>query len=212
MGEHWPDRSGYLLPNPPKSVTIGGMALPINSTAFHDSLVILAAAGLVIPAFAAARISAVVGFILVGIIVGPHGFGALAEAVPWLSAVTIWDVRSIAPIAEIGVAMLLFSLGLELSRERLRALRDLLLMLGPPQLLLCSAVLAALLLPLRLGHAATAAIAVALAMSSTAVVLQMLTASGRINSGTGRAAFAVLLFQDIALVPILLLLGAGTAT
>ena len=187
------------------------MALPLNSTAFHDALVILTAAGLVIPAFAAIRISPVVGFILVGVVVGPHGLGALAGRADWLTPVTIWDARAIAPIAEIGVAMLLFSLGLELSRERLRTMRRLLLALGPAQLLLCTAALALLLLPLALGAAATLAVALALAMSSTAVGLQMLNASGRINSQTGRAAFAVLLFQDIALAPILLLLGAGAA-
>ena len=187
------------------------MSLPIESSAFHDSLVILAAAGLVIPAFAAIRISPVVGFILVGALVGPHGLGALAESYPWLSAITIWQADQLGPIAEIGVAMLLFSLGLELSLERLKTMRKLLLALGPAQILLCTAAVAAVLAPFALGWSATLAIGVAMAMSSTAVGLQLLSSAGKMNSHTGRAAFAILLFQDVALAPILLTIGVGVA-
>lgn len=187
------------------------MSLPIESSAFHDSLVILAAAGLVIPAFAAIRISPVVGFILVGALVGPHGLGALAATYPWLSAITIWQADELAPIAEIGVAMLLFSLGLELSLDRLKTMRKLLLAFGPAQIVLCTAAVAGVLLPFALGWGATLTLAVAMAMSSTAVGLQLLSSAGKINSHTGRAAFAMLLFQDVALAPILLAIGVGTA-
>lgn len=187
------------------------MSLPIESSAFHDSLVILAAAGLVIPGFAAIRISPVVGFILVGALVGPHGLGALTDASPWLSAITIWRAEELAPIAEIGVAMLLFSLGLELSLDRLSTMRKLLLAFGPAQIVLCTVAVAAMLAPFALGWSATAAIAVAMAMSSTAVGLQLLSSAGKMNTHTGRAAFAILLFQDVALAPILLAIGVGAA-
>ena len=185
------------------------MSLPLASTGFKDLVVVLGAAGLVIPAFAALRISPVVGFILVGVAAGPHGLGALTGAMPWLASFTISKAEALAPAAEIGIAMLLFALGLELSVERLRTMRRLVFGLGPAQLALCTGALALLLWPVGLGPPATLALAFALSLSSTAVGLQMLSTSGRIGSQAGRTAFAMFLFQDIAIAPVLLLLGAA---
>ena len=183
------------------------MSLPLESEGFKDLIVVLGAAGLVIPAFAALRISPVVGFIVVGVAVGPHALGA----VPALSSATISKAEVLAPAAEIGVAMLLFALGLELSLERLRTLRKLIFGLGPAQVALSTAALSALLWPFGLGLAATLALGFAFALSSTAVGLQMLSSSGRMGSQAGRTAFAMFLFQDIAIAPVLLLLSAGAA-
>ena len=183
------------------------MSLPIESEGFKDLIVVLGAAGLVIPAFTALRISPVVGFILVGVAVGPHALGA----VPALNALTISNAEVLAPAAEIGIAMLLFALGLELSVERLKTLRKLIFGLGTMQMLGCTAALSLLIWPFGLGIAATLALGFALALSSTAVGLQMLSSSGRIGSQAGRTAFAMFLFQDIAIAPVLLLLGAGSA-
>lgn len=183
------------------------MSLPLESEGFKDLIVVLGAAGLVIPAFAALRISPVVGFILVGVAVGPHALGA----VPALSSVTISNAEVLAPAAEIGIAMLLFALGLELSIERLRTLRKLIFGFGPAQITLCTAALTALIWPFGLGLAATLALAFSFALSSTAVGLQMLSSSGRMGSQAGRTAFAMFLFQDIAIAPVLLLLSAGAA-
>ena len=187
------------------------MSLPLESSTFKDIVVVLGAAGLVIPAFAALRISPVVGFILVGIAAGPHGLGGLVAAAPWLGHVTISNADALAAPAEMGIALLLFALGLELSIERLRTMRKLVFGLGAAQLLACSLAIAVLLLPLALGRAATTALAIALALSSTAVGLQMLSASGRMGTRAGRTAFGVLLFQDIAIAPLLLVFSAGTA-
>ena len=89
-----------------------------------DALVFLAAAGLVVPFFHRARISAVLGFLLVGVAVGPYGFGQLAEDVPWVRYLTIEDRARVEPFAELGVLFLLFLVGLELSLARLWALRQ----------------------------------------------------------------------------------------
>ena len=89
----------------------------------RDALVILGAAGIVIPAFARLRISPVIGFILVGIIAGPSGLGAWSRDMPWLQALTITDRESIEPFAEFGIILLLFAIGLELSFRRLWAMR-----------------------------------------------------------------------------------------
>lgn len=183
------------------------MAMPIDTSGFKELVVVLGAAGLVIPAFAALRISPVVGFILVGVLVGPHALGA----VPGLAAVTLQNPEALAPAAEIGVAMLLFALGLELSIDRLRTMRRLVFSYGPAQLVSVAGAIALLLVPFGLGLAATLTLAVAMALSSTAVGLQMLGSAGRMGSQAGRTAFAIFLFQDIALAPLLLVLGAGGA-
>jgi CPA2 family monovalent cation:H+ antiporter-2 len=185
------------------------MALPLESPAFKDALVILGAAGLVIPAFHRLRVSPVVGFIAVGMIAGPAGLGALTVQFPWLAYVTIGDRAAIAPVAELGIALLLFMIGLELSFERLKVMRHLLLGLGAAQLFLSWAAIGGGLWLLGVPPEAAAALGAALALSSTAVVMQLLSQEGRLTSGVGRAAFAILLFQDIMLVPILFLIAAA---
>jgi monovalent cation:H+ antiporter-2, CPA2 family len=180
------------------------MALEFNSPGFGDALVILGSAGIVIPAFARFRITPVIGFILVGILVGPFGLGALVDQVPWLSWVTISDVTAIAPFAELGIILLLFSIGLELSFGRLWAMRRRLLGFGAAQLIGAGLLIAAALI--AVGYSATSAIGlgIALSLSSTALVLPI---SGTTNP-VGRLALAMLLFEDLALVPIIFLLGA----
>ena len=182
------------------------MALNLDSSAFKDMVLVLGAAGLVIPAFAALRISPVIGFILIGVAAGPFGLGQL----PGLGWLQLSNPEALAAPAELGVALLLFALGLELSLDRIRTMRSLILGFGSQQLLLCSLLIAAALYVAGLPLVAVVAIAGALALSSTAVGLQLLSASGRINSQAGRKAIGVLLFQDLALAPILLLIGASS--
>ena len=114
------------------------MALPIHSAAFSDSLVVLGTAGLVIPAFARFKITPVIGFILVGMLVGPQGLGRLVDDVPWLYHVTISDRHSIEPFAEFGIVLLLFSIGLELSFRRLWGMRRTVFGLGTSKLVLAA--------------------------------------------------------------------------
>src|SRR5215218_7346801 len=87
-----------------------------------DTLTILGAAGIVIPAFARLKISPVIGFIIVGVIAGPYGLGAYSDAHPWLQSVTINNPEAIEPFAEFGIVLLLFAIGLELSFRRLMAM------------------------------------------------------------------------------------------
>ena len=106
----------------------------VATASMREALVVLGAAAVVIPLFHRLRISAVLGFMLVGMAVGPSGLGALAATVPWLSLVTIADRAEIAPFAEFGVVLLLFMIGLELSFERIRTMRRLVFGLGSLQL------------------------------------------------------------------------------
>jgi CPA2 family monovalent cation:H+ antiporter-2 len=180
---------------------------------YKEALVVLGAAGVVIPLFHRLRVSSVLGFMLVGIVVGPFGIASLAPRLPWLSAITISDPQSIAPIADLGVVLLLFMIGLELSIERLWLMRRLVFGLGCLQVVLSASVLAAAALALGYGWTGAVVIGLALAMSSTAVVIQVLAEEKRLNTPTGRTAFAVLLFQDLAVVPVLFAVGAlGSAT
>ncbi len=183
------------------------MAAPLDPSLFRPALVVLGAAAVVIPVFHRLKLSPVLGFILVGLVVGPSGLGSLAVTWPWMGWFTLTDTEAIAPIAELGVVMLMFMIGLEMSVPRLRAMRRFVFLLGPLQMVLCTAVVGGLLLLMGQGWASAAVLGLAMAMSSTAVVLQVLSDRREMNGPLGRAALGVLLFQDIAAVPILVVIG-----
>lgn len=180
------------------------MALEYQSAGFRDALVILGAAGLVIPAFARFRITPVIGFILVGVIAGPFGLGSLVEDAPLLRLITISDPNSIEPFAELGIILLLFSIGLELSFERLWAMRKPLFGLGSVELVGSGLIIAAILWLAGETPNAAFGLGMALALSSTALVLPIAGTSNAV----GRLALSMLLFEDLALVPIIFILGA----
>ncbi|MBD8547855.1 cation:proton antiporter domain-containing protein [Sphingomonas sp. CFBP 8760] len=184
------------------------MAIGLDNEGFSDALVILGAAGLVIPAFARFRISPVIGFILVGLLVGPAGLGALSDRFPWLYYITISDPHSIEPFAEFGIILLLFSIGLELSFKRLWGMRRLVFGTGAAELIGSAALIGIALHMIGQGWAGAAGLGLALALSSTALVLPLVGTT----SAVGRGAFAMLLFEDLALVPIIFALGAMAPT
>ena len=171
-------------------------------TGLSDALTILGAAGIVIPAFARLKVSPIIGFIIVGIIAGPYALGALAPAHPWLHAVSISDPHGIEPFAELGIILLLFSAGLHISFRRLRSMGRTLFGMGSAELLGCAVLLAAGLLMAGTPLGAAVALAVALALSSTALVLPITGVDGPV----GKSAFAMLVFEDLALVPLLFLI------
>ncbi|MCJ2082185.1 cation:proton antiporter [Methylobacterium sp. J-090] len=175
----------------------------MHAGSYKEAILFLVTAGVVVPLFHRLRISPVLGFIGAGALLGPFGLGRLAEAYPWLSWVTIGNRAEIAHLAEFGVIFLMFMIGVELSWERLRTLRRLVFGLGSIQVVASALVIGAILYALAVPLAAAAIVGLALALSSTAVVLPVLAEQKRLNTPAGRASFAVLLFQDLAVAPVL---------
>ncbi|HEY0446535.1 MAG TPA: cation:proton antiporter [Allosphingosinicella sp.] len=180
------------------------MASDFQTSSFSDALVILGAAGIVIPAFARFRISPVIGFILIGVLVGPAGLGSMARELPWLNYITISNPEAIEPFAEFGIILLLFSIGLELSFRRLWTMRRLVFGVGAAELLASAALIGLGLHLFGQSLSGSAALGLALALSSTALVLPLVGTT----SAVGRSALAMLLFEDLAIVPIIFALGA----
>ncbi|MCK0128081.1 cation:proton antiporter [Erythrobacter sp. F6033] len=175
------------------------------SPIMQDALVILGAAGIVIPVFARFRVTPIIGFIVIGLLVGPFGLGTLVEQIPWLQYVTISDPERLTPFADFGIILLLFAIGLELSFNRLWQMRKLVFGLGSLELLIIGSSSAAFFGYVSgMGTTAALALGFALAFSSTAIVLPI---SGT-KSPVGRAALSMLLFEDIMIVPIIFILGA----
>ena len=171
---------------------------------YKDLVVFLAAAGVVVPLFNRWKISPVLGFLAAGVLLGPDGLGRFADVVPWLSWLTIDDADQLAQLSELGVAFLLFMIGLELSWERLKAMRRLVFGFGLMQVVLCSAVLAGGFILLGQPLAGSAVLGMGLALSSTAVVLPVMAERNRMKGAVGRTTFAALLAQDLAVAPILI--------
>jgi CPA2 family monovalent cation:H+ antiporter-2 len=179
-----------------------------------DVLVFLAGAGLIVPLFHRARIGAVLGFLVIGVAVGPYGFVLFADSLPWLRYLAIEDRARVEPFAELGIIFLLFLIGIEMSVGRLWSLRRFVFGLGGLQFLLAAVALGLLLRFMGATASGAVVLGLCLAMSSTAVVMQLLEEQGRSATPIGRVALSVLLFQDLMVAPVLSgvqLLGRGGA-
>ena len=175
---------------------------------FKDALIILGTAAVVAPVVHRLKISPVLGFFAVGAALGPHGLGRLADysrAIDWL---TVTGEKQIAFIADLGIVFLLFFIGLELSMRRLITMRRLVFGLGGLQGLVTTVVISLGALWFGQPPAAALIIGACLALSSTALVMEVLSGQRRMMSTTGRTSFAILLAQDLAVVPLLFLIGA----
>jgi len=173
----------------------------------REVMIFLGSAGLVVPLMHRLRISPVLGFLIVGLIIGPFGIGRFVESLPALKYFTITDVEGVHVLAELGVMFLLFMIGLELSVKRLWSMRRLVFGLGGAQVLVTSALIAFLAQAFGNSMSVALVLGTCLALSSTAMVMQLLNEQGRVGSAVGRTSFAVLLMQDIMVAPILFLVG-----
>lgn len=171
---------------------------------YKDLVVFLAAAGVVVPLFNRLKISPVLGFLAAGVLLGPDGLARLADTAPWLAWLTISDASQIRSLSELGVAFLLFMIGLELSWERLKAMRKLVFGLGLTQVAVCTVGLTAVFMAMGQSMVSAAVLGMGLALSSTAVVMPVMAERGRMGSAAGRSTFSILLAQDLAVAPILI--------
>ncbi|MEL6956020.1 MAG: cation:proton antiporter [Pseudomonadota bacterium] len=178
-----------------------------NEVLIKDAIVFLFAAGIVVPVFKALRVPAVVGFILAGLVLGPYGISQFAGQLPAIEYITISEPGAAALFAELGVLFLLFLLGLELSFGRLWELRRAVFGAGGLQAGLSALAITGAALFLGQPLLAAITIGLALALSSTAIVMQLLQENRRAATPVGRTALAVLLFQDILVAPILIFVG-----
>ena len=184
------------------------MAGPSDIYVFKDALIVLGTAAVVAPVVHRLKISPVLGFMVVGAALGPYGLGRLADfsrAIDWL---TVTGERQIAFIADLGIVFLLFFIGLELSMRRMITMRRLVFGLGGLQVVLSAVVISLALYWLGQPAAAALIIGTCLALSSTAIVMELLSGQRRMMSTTGRTSFAILLAQDLAVVPLLFLISA----
>ena len=163
-------------------------------------LTFLSAAVIGVPIFRLIGQSAVLGYLVAGVVIGPFGFSLIAEP------------ETAASVAELGVVLLLFIVGLELQISRLVSMRRDIFGLGTAQLLVCSVALAGVGILMGAKPSASLVIGIALALSATAVALQLLEERGDMGTPYGGRAFAVLLFQDISVVAILALMPLFAAS
>jgi CPA2 family monovalent cation:H+ antiporter-2 len=179
----------------------------VDPANYKEILVVLGAAGIVIPVFRRLGVSSVLGFLIVGILIGPSVLGAFVAENSWLNYFRIERREDIEALAELGIAFLLFMVGIELPFERLMTMRRLVFGLGITQIVASSIAIGAVLYALGSPAAEAAIVGAALSLSSTAIVIQLLSDEKRLNTSTGRRAFAILLMQDLAVVPMLLMVS-----
>jgi CPA2 family monovalent cation:H+ antiporter-2 len=182
------------------------METTVDPVAYKQVLVVLATAGVVIPLFHRLRLSPILGFLLVGILIGPSVLGRAVGEHPWLGYMVVTEHEEIAQLGELGVVFLLFMIGLELSFKRLTTMKRLVFGLGALQVVV-SAIVIGLLAAMQIPAEEALIVGAALSLSSTAIVVELLSSQKRLTTMSGRASFSILLFQDLAVVPLLILVS-----
>jgi len=189
------------------------MAPEIDINAYSDALVLLGTAAVIVPLVRRSGVSPVLGYLVTGALLGPLALGSFLKSIPVLYWFTIVDAGHVKGFAELGIVFLLFMIGLELSYQRLVTMRRLVLGLGGLQVLITSVLIGGVAALAGFNSNAAIVLGASVSLSSTAIVLELLSNQGRLSTTAGRAAFAVLLAQDIAVVPILMFVSiAGGET
>ncbi|MDD3883760.1 MAG: monovalent cation:proton antiporter-2 (CPA2) family protein [Gallionella sp.] len=168
----------------------------MNGSSLHLILILLAVAVGVVVLFRVLKLPAMLGYLLVGILIGPHALG-------WIP-----DAPETRHLAEFGVVFLMFSIGLEFSLARLRAMQRLVFGLGTTQVVATMLLVMLSSLFFEIDWRAGLVLGGVLAMSSTAIVSKMLVERAELNSPHGQKIMGVLLFQDLAVVPLIILIPA----
>jgi CPA2 family monovalent cation:H+ antiporter-2 len=173
----------------------------------RETLLFLALTGILIPLLQRLRVNQVLGLLAVGTLVGPFGLGLWAQEIPWLAYFSFPRREGVRVLGELGVLFLMFMIGLELSATRLWALRRWVFGAGSAQVGFSALLIGAI--ALLFGNRMETAVVLGLvfSLSSTAVVMQLLTEQRTLGSPLGQAGFSILMLQDLAVVPLLILIG-----
>ncbi len=174
---------------------------------WQQIVVLLLAAGILVPLLHRFRIPPVLGYLVVGGLVGPFGLGLWVASFPLLTYVVITDLEVVKGVAELGVIFLLFMIGLDLSLDRLWGMRRLVFGMGSLQVLITAGLIGVTAYQFGNSVSASVILGACLALSSTAVVMQLLIERQQMSTLLGRTSFAVLLLQDLAVVPLLFLVS-----
>ncbi len=177
----------------------------------REIFIFLAAAGLIIPIAVRLGISPILGFLFIGLLIGPYGVARFSADIPLLEYVVITDLEGVRRIAELGIVFLLFTIGLELSVKQLWQMRRLVFGLGASQVVITALAIGSIAYGVGVPMIAASIIGLCLALSSTALVLHIMTETGRLSTPSGRVSLGVLLFQDLAVVPILFFVNLAGA-
>ncbi len=177
----------------------------------RETLLFLALAGILVPFLQRLRVGSVTGYLAVGMLLGPFGLGRLAPSTTYVGRVMSWlafpQLEAVSVLASIGVVFLMFMIGLELSARRLWSMRRWVFGAGAAQVVVSAALIFSVGVALGASREAALVVGLALSFSSTAVTMQLLTARHELATSLGQASFAVLLFQDLAVVPVLILVS-----
>lgn len=173
----------------------------------RETILFLSLAGILIPLLQRWRINQVLGFLAVGAVLGPFGLGLWAGEVPWLAWFTFPRLEGVNALAELGVLFLMFMIGLELSAERLWALRRWVFGAGTAQVCLSALMIGGVAYFFGNRLEAAVVLGCVLSLSSTAVVMQLMTERRSMATPLGQAGFSILMLQDLAVVPLLILIG-----
>jgi CPA2 family monovalent cation:H+ antiporter-2 len=173
----------------------------------RETLVFLTLVGILIPLLQRLRVNQVVGFLIMGVVIGPHGVGSFVADWPWLQWVTIPRRQGVNALAELGVIFLMFLIGLELSLPRMWSLRRWVFGVGSAQVLLSAVVLGGLAWAFGNQPEVALVLGLVLSLSSTAVVMQLLTEERTLATPMGQGVFSILMLQDLAVVPVLIVVG-----
>ena len=172
----------------------------------RETLLFLALAGILIPLLQRLRINQVLGFLAVGTALGPQGLGMWTDRWPWLAWLTFPRPEGVGAFAELGVLFLMFLIGLDLSAQRLWDMRRWVFGAGSAQILVTSTVIGVIAWIFENSVPTSLILGLVLSLSSTAVVIQLLNERRALVSPAGQAVFSVLMMQDLAVVPILMLI------
>ncbi|GAB3542419.1 cation:proton antiporter [Noviherbaspirillum agri] len=173
----------------------------------RETLLFLALTGILIPLLQRWRVNQVLGFLAAGTLIGPFGLGLWANELPWLQYFSFPRREGVVALADLGVLFLMFMIGLELSAERLWALRRWVFGAGTAQVVVSAAAIGGLAYAFGNTLEAAAILGCVLALSSTAVVMQLMTERHMLGTPLGQAGFSILMLQDLAVVPILIMMG-----